>query len=123
MKERRKFFRLKKRLKVEFKIIIDKFASTVVPPNISYTENISGNGMLLLYPKVIEKGTKLEMTIELSDPQQTQLDVAGEVVGYNEIGLNQYEIKIKFIDIDEKQRDKLVGFLLKEGAKNKKAKK
>jgi len=123
MKERRKFFRLKKRLKVEFKIIIDKFASTVVPPNISYTENISGNGMLLLYPKVIEKGTKLEMTIELSDPQQTQLDVAGEVVGYNEIGLNQYEIKIKFIDIDEKQRDKLIGFLLKEGAKNKKAKK
>lgn len=121
MQERRKFFRLKKRLKVEFKIIIDKFASTVVPPNISYTDTISGNGLVLLYSKIIDKGTKLEMTIELSDENKTKVELTGEVIGYNKIDLNQYEIKIKFIDIDEKYRDKIIGFLLKESAKNKKA--
>jgi hypothetical protein len=123
MQERRKFFRLKKRLKVEFKIIIDKFASTIVPPNISYTDTISGNGLVLLYSKIIEKGTKLEMTLELSDNNKTKVELAGEVIGYNKIDENQYEIKIKYIDIDENSRDKLVGYLLKEGAKNKKAKK
>lgn len=123
MQERRKFFRLKKRLKVEFKIIIDKFASTVVPPNISYTDTISGNGLVLLYSKIIDKGTKLEMTIELSDDNRTEVELAGEVIGYNKIDTNQYEIKIKFIDIDEKYRDKLIGYLLKEGVKNKKGNK
>lgn len=121
MQERRKFFRLKKRLKVEFKIIIDKFASTVVPPNISYTDTISGNGLVLLYSKNIDKGTKLEMTIELFDNNKTKLEFVGEVIGYNKIDSNQYEIKIKFIDIDEKYRDKLIGYLLKECAKSKKA--
>jgi c-di-GMP-binding flagellar brake protein YcgR len=123
MQERRKFFRLKKRLRVEFKIIIDKFANPVVPPNISYTDTISGNGLVLLYSKIIEKGTKLEMSIELSDKNKTIIELAGEVIGYNMIDLNQYEIKIKFIDIDEKHRDKLIGYLLKEGAKSKKWKK
>ncbi|MCX8092797.1 MAG: PilZ domain-containing protein [Candidatus Goldbacteria bacterium] len=122
MQERRKFFRLKKRLKVEFKIIIEKFASTVVPPNISYTDTISGNGLVLLYSKIIDKGTKLEMSIELQDESKTKIELAGEVIGYNKIDENQYEIKIKFIDIDEKYRDKLVGYLLKESVKNKKKK-
>jgi len=108
---------------VEFKIIIDKFASTVVPPNISYTDTISGNGLVLLYSKIIDKGTKLEMTIELSDDNRTEVELAGEVIGYNKIDTNQYEIKIKFIDIDEKYRDKLIGYLLKEGVKNKKGNK
>ncbi len=123
MQERRKFFRLKKRLKVEFKIIIDKFASMVVPPNISYTDTISGNGLTLLYSKTIDKGTKLEMSIELFDENKTKVELAGEVIGYNKIDTNQFEIKIKFIDIDEKHRDKLVGYLLKESVKNKRTRK
>ncbi|MBP7792978.1 MAG: PilZ domain-containing protein [Candidatus Goldbacteria bacterium] len=123
MQERRKFFRLKKRLKVEFKIIIDKFSNPVIPPNISYTDTISGNGLVLLYSKAIEKSTKLEMSIELPDKNRTIIELTGEVIGYKMIDLNQYEIKIKFIDIDEKYRDKLVGYLLKEGVKNKKWKK
>lgn len=123
MQERRKFFRIKKRLKVEFKVIIDKFPSIVAPPNISYTDTISGNGLVLLYSKIIERGKKLEMVLELSDANKTKIEFIGEVIGYNKIDENQYEIKIKFIDIEEKNRDKLVGYLLKESIKSKKAKK
>lgn len=122
MAERRNFVRIKKRIKVLYKVIIDKFASTKAPFNMSFTETISGNGMTLFSPTPVEKGTKYEMTIELPDGKQKGIELVGEVIGYNKIDTNQYEIRIKFIDIDENVRDRLVKYILKEDLKIKKQK-
>lgn len=116
MDERRNFVRLQKRLEVEYKIIIDKFASTAQSPSTSFTDSISGNGMSMYIPKPMVKGTQLELTIKLpSGP----IDMAGEVIGTNAISDNQYEIIVKFIQIDEPERDKLVKFVTREGVKAK----
>ncbi len=120
MVERRNFVRIKKRIKVLYKIIIDKFASPKAPPNMSFTETLSGNGMTLFSPTPVEKGTKFEMTIELPDGKQRGIELAGEVIGYNKIDTNQYEIRIKFIDIEERVRDRLMRYILKEDLKIKK---
>lgn len=116
MAERRNFVRLKKRLEVEYKVIIDRFASTAQSPSTTFTDSISGNGMSMYIPKPMDKGKKLELTIKLpSGP----IDMAGEVIGTNEISDNQYEIIVKFIQIDEPERDKLVKFVTREGVKAK----
>lgn len=122
MPERRNFVRIKKRIKVLYKVIIDKFASPKAPPNVSFTETLSGNGMTLFSPTPVEKGIRYEMTIELPDGKTHGIELAGEVIGYNKIDTNQYEIRIKFIDIEEKVRDRLVKYILKEDLKIKKQK-
>jgi len=119
MEERRNFVRLKKRLKIEYKIIIETFASTAVPPNTSYTETISGNGLMLLSGKQIEQGKKLELSIEIPDGGPKPVETAGEVIGNKEIGPGEFEIIVRFFDIEENQRDRLVKFILKEGVKRK----
>ena len=119
MEERRNFVRLNKMIKVMYKVIIDQFASTTAPPNTSTTETISGNGMVLLSPKKINEGTKLEMTIELPDGNSKGVEMAGEVIGTNELGANEFEIKIRFIEIDENERDRLVKYIMREDVKKK----
>lgn len=122
MTERRNFVRIKKRIKVLYKVIIDKFSSPKVPPNISFTETLSGNGMTLLSPTPVEKGVKYEMTIELPDGKTRGIELVGEVIGFNKLEANLYEIRIKFIDIDEMARDRLMKYILKEDLKIKKSK-
>ena len=119
MDERRNFVRLKKRIKVMYKYIIDRFASTTAPPNITYTDSLSGNGMVIFSPKKIEKGKKLEISIEVPDGNKKTVDLAGEVLGVNELNENENEIRIKFTEIDEPDRDRLVRYILKEGVKKK----
>ncbi|GEM_PF-1335637 len=117
MAERRNFVRIKKRIKVLYKMIIDKFASTKAPPNVSFTETLSGNGMTLFSPTPVEKGTKFEMIIEVPDGKQHGIELVGEGIGLNKIDTNQYEVRIKFIDIEERVRDRLVRYILKEDLK------
>lgn len=116
MAEKRNFFRLNERVRVEYKEIIDKFASTAVPPNATNTETISGNGMTFMSPKKISKGVRLEITIQLPG---TPVDLAGEVLNSKQKGPGEFEVIVKFTEIDEPQRDKLVKFILREGVKNK----
>jgi c-di-GMP-binding flagellar brake protein YcgR len=123
MAERRNFVRLKKRIKVLYKVIIDRFSSPKAPSNVSFTETLSGNGMTLLSPTPANKGTKYEMNIEIPDGKERGIDVVGEVIGYNIVGNNQYEIRIKFIEIEEMARDRLMKYILKEDLKIKKAQK
>jgi c-di-GMP-binding flagellar brake protein YcgR len=116
MAQKRNFFRLNKRVRVEYKVIIDKFASTAVPPDVTNTETISGNGMTFMSPKKIDKGIRLEMTVKLPGDS---IDIAGEVINSRQKGPGEFEVIVKFTEIDEPQRDKLVKFILREGVKNK----
>jgi c-di-GMP-binding flagellar brake protein YcgR len=120
MGEKRDFVRIKERVEVEYKVIIDKFANTAVAPNTSFTNSLSGNGMTLLAAKKIQTGTKLEMTLK---PSAGKIEMAGEVIGNKEISENQFEAVIKFIQIDEAERQKLLRFVAREGVKSKPKKK
>jgi c-di-GMP-binding flagellar brake protein YcgR len=116
MDERRNFVRLKKRLEVEYKIIIDKFANTSMAPSTSFTDTLSGNGMSMYIPKTMDIGQKLELTIKLPTEQ---LEMAGEVIDNKIIAENQYEIILRFIQVDEPVREQLVRYIMREGVKPK----
>jgi hypothetical protein len=120
MAEKRNFVRLSKRIEVEYKVIIDKFASTGIAPNTTFTETISGNGMSIFTARKLEKGIKLEMTIKLP---AGPVDMAGEVIGNKEISPNQFETIVKFFQVDEQERQKLIKFITREGVKSKPKKK
>jgi hypothetical protein len=116
MAEKRNFVRLNKAIELQYKVIIDRFASTGTPPNLTSTATISGNGLTFMSPKKIDKGTRLEMRIDIPD---RAVDMAGEVINIKQKGPGEFEIVIKFIDIDEPERDKLVKYILREGVKTK----
>ncbi len=117
MAERRNFVRLKKRLRVAYRIIVERYANESLPPNMSYTDTISGNGVTIYSPKCIEKGTKLEIEISLDDKNDDVIEAVGEVIGCEKGGDKEYEIKIKFTDIDEPMRDRLVSYIIRQDVK------
>lgn len=124
MAERRNFVRIQKNIKVNFKVIVDRFANPGIPANMSHTTTLSGNGMTFMSPKPIDKGTKLEFTIDIPDGKGDGIDTSGEVLGAKKLGENEHEIIIKFLDIDTKSRDRLSAYVMREDVKEKmKAKK
>ncbi|HPI04432.1 MAG TPA: PilZ domain-containing protein [Candidatus Goldiibacteriota bacterium] len=121
MAQRRNFVRLSKKIKVEFRQIVERYANASVPPNISYTTTISGNGLTILAAKKAEKGMKYEMDIFIKDGDDSPINAAGEVLGNSEIEGGQFEVKIKITEIDESDRDRLAAYILREDLKVKKA--
>jgi len=120
MDERRDFVRLKKRIKVMYKVIVDRFASTAVPPNITYTDTLSGNGMTFMSAKKIDEGVKLDITFEIEDGKKQGIDTAGVVLGSKQLDGGEHEIRVKFTDIDEPQKDRLARYVMREQVKTKK---
>jgi hypothetical protein len=116
MANKRDYVRLNKALELRYKVIIDKFASTGIPPNLTNTATVSGNGLTFMAAKKIDKGTRLELTIDIPGKA---VDMAGEVINMKEKGPGEFEIIVKFIEIDEHERDKLVSYILREGVKGK----
>jgi len=116
MTEKRNFVRLKKALEITYKVIIDKFANTAVRPSLTSTATISGNGLSFMSPKRIEKGTRLEMEIEIPGKP---VELAAEVIKIKSTGPGEYEIVVKYTEIDEPERDRLVKYILREGVKAK----
>lgn len=121
MAQRRNFVRLSKKIKVEFRQIVERYANASVPPNISYTTTISGNGLTILSAKKVDKGMKYEMDIFIKDGDDSPINAAGEVLGSSEIEKGQFELKIKIVEIDEADRDRLASYILREDLKVKKA--
>ncbi|MFP4465924.1 MAG: PilZ domain-containing protein [Candidatus Goldiibacteriota bacterium] len=115
--ERRNFVRLQKRHRVNYRLIVDTYANESVPANSSYTENISGSGMLMLSSKKYENGVKFEMEIEINDGDNEPIECVGEVIDSEEVSANEYNIKIKFIDIDNPVRDRLARYIIREDVK------
>jgi hypothetical protein len=123
MAERRDFVRISKNIKVLFKVIVDKFANPGIPSNVSFTRSLSGNGMLLFLPKPLDNGVKLELTILIPDGNEEGIDTAGEVLGHNKLNENEYELKVRFTDIDEQSRDRLAKYVMREDVREKKSNK
>ncbi len=121
MAERRDHVRLQKRVEIEYKVIIERFASTAIAPNTSFTDTISGNGMTMFVPKKIEKGTLLEIAVKL--PGEKPIDTAGTIIGMKEISGGQFEAVIKFKDLEGPDQDRLIKYILREGVKAKPNKK
>jgi hypothetical protein len=116
MGQKRDFVRIDKGIELEYKVIIDKFANTAVPPNLTKTATISGNGLTFMSAKKIDKGTRLEMRLDVPGKA---VDLAGEVINAKQKGPGEYEIVSKFTEIDEPDRDRLVKYILREGVKAK----
>jgi c-di-GMP-binding flagellar brake protein YcgR len=116
MGQKRDFVRIDKVIELEYKVIIDKFASTAIPPNLTKTATISGNGLTFMSPKKIDKGTRLEMRLDIPGKS---VDMAGEVINIKQKGPGEFEAVVKFVEIDEPDRDRLVKYILREGIKAK----
>jgi c-di-GMP-binding flagellar brake protein YcgR len=116
MGQKRDYVRLNKAVTLEYKVIIDKFASTAIPPNVTKTATISGNGLTFMSPKNIDKGIRLEMRINITEKP---VYLAGEFINTKQKGPGEFEIVVKFSEIDEPDRDRLVKYILREGIKDK----
>ena len=119
MGERREFVRINKRITVQYKEVIEWFASTAARPNITDTQTLSANGMLMLLSKPIEKGKKLDITLEVPDGKPA-IDIGGEVLGHNDQGGNRFEIKVKFAEMEDADRDRLAAYVIREDVRAKK---
>lgn len=115
--ERRNFVRLRKMLTVNYKVVIDRFASTAVPADVTKTETISGNGLTMMLPKALKAGEKIEMAIEIADGGKKPVEIDGAVIGSVKKEGGEYQIKVRFIDVNEQVQDRLIKYILRENVK------
>jgi len=73
-------------------------------------ENISGGGLKMLCNKSFNEGDELAIKLFLPDQAQ-DLEVTGEVVWTCENIDGGYKVGIKFIDIDERARERIVRYI------------
>jgi HD-GYP domain-containing protein (c-di-GMP phosphodiesterase class II) len=73
--------------------------------------NISGGGMSFKSAKQYHKGDILEIIMSLSMPSQITLWVYGEVLRVEKTKNNHYQAFIKFFNISDKIREKIVNFV------------
>jgi len=73
--------------------------------------NLSGGGLSFISNNPINKGDFLEIKILLPEPTLVGLIVYGEVVRVEQKNEN-FEIGVKFIKIEEKERDLIIRFVI-----------
>ncbi len=73
-------------------------------------ENISGGGLKILCNKNFNEGDELLIRLFLPDHAQ-DLEVTGEVVWICENIDGGYKVGIKFVDIDERARERIVRYI------------
>lgn len=71
-------------------------------------KNISGGGMLILSPTILAMGTILEISVSL--PHFGMIRTVGEVVRVQKVE-DEYEIGISFINLSEKDREKIIKYV------------
>lgn len=116
MGQKRNYVRIDKVVKLEYKVIIDKFASTAIHPNTTNTATLSGNGLTFMSPKKVDKGVWFEMRVIIPGKP---VDLAAEVINMKQKGPGEFEVVVKFTEIDEPDRDRLIKYILREGVKAK----
>lgn len=73
-------------------------------------ENISGGGLKILCNKNFDEGDELAIRLFLPDQAQ-DLEVSGEVVWVCENIEGGFKVGIKFIDMDERARERIVRYI------------
>jgi c-di-GMP-binding flagellar brake protein YcgR len=82
------------------------------PPIPATTKDISGGGMLLAIRQSLPTGTKVKASFKL--PDFGNIQVAAEVVrsdSLSETGF--YTVGVKFVEIPEREREKIIKFIFK----------
>lgn len=88
--------------------------------NVGRTLNLSSGGMLLVVPKPLPTGAKLDLGIEIGDGKI--LYVPGRVLSGSDQtleGIVRREEKIAFVDVDEETQDAVMRFILEEQRRQK----
>lgn len=109
--QRRKYVRINGISKVDIKILkrSEKGDEVIYFDRRKIREkNISGGGMLIVSPEALSIGTILEISISL--PHFGVVRTVGEVVRYQKIE-DEYEIGISFVNLSEKDREKIIKYV------------
>jgi Predicted glycosyltransferase len=105
--QRRKFIRSDSQILIQIKKIDKDFSY----PTICLTNDIGGGGLSFLSEKAFDLAVKLNLDIDF--PSTGIISVVGEIVRIVPKGVN-FLISVKFIHIHESDRDKIIGFILKQ---------
>lgn len=84
----------------------------VLLPSVRRRVNISASGARLRSPENYEPGDTLEVTLFIPTVPPTSVVVSGEVVRAVPVEGGEYEIALRFFEIDEAAREKLVRYTL-----------
>ncbi len=110
-KQRRKFTRLVDTMPVEYKILSGA-ESEGSPALEGWTKSLdlSGGGMRLIFNKILQKGTKIKLKINLNE-QNEPLIIIGHTVWAKPaqgVQTGQYEIGVEFEGIALEQKIKII---------------
>lgn len=83
-----------------------------LPPVAATTKDIGGGGVQLITRLALEPGVRLQLAIELAGTGR--LTVLGDVVRVeHDAARNLYTAGIKFVEISERERDKIIKYIFK----------
>jgi len=121
--QRRQFYRYECMLPVEYREVKEKKSGhqtdvKETPMLKTLTKDISGGGLCIVLEEKVEKGTILDMIVELEENEKVSFK--GKVIRIDRT-LNsdkyKYEAGIVFQTIDEKEREKIIKFIFSEQRK------
>ena len=116
MDERRRYVRLDTRLKISY-TVLKKDKDTFIP---SETKDISGGGIRIFLSEPIPVQTFLKLTIHLPDDPKP-IVCSGKTVWVEEFVVlptekrnekNQFEAGVTFTEIDPKDRDRIIKYVI-----------
>lgn len=103
----RAYVRMETALPIEMKI-----ADADLPPVAATTRDIGGGGLKIVSKLALEPGVRLKMAIDLAGTGG--LAVSGDVVRVeHDAGRNLYTAGIKFVEISERERDKIIKYIFR----------
>ncbi|MFO7154846.1 MAG: PilZ domain-containing protein [Caldicoprobacter oshimai] len=115
--QRRSFYRLKINLSVLFRVVEQDFTYDKPCYIKAHTIDISGGGIRLLTDEKLEPGQQVECQIPIGERDNLELKgVVVRVVPCVE-GNYKFEVGIKFVDILEAERDRLIQFIFQQQRK------
>ena len=121
--QRRQFYRYECMLPVEYREVKEKKSGhqtdvKETPMLKTLTKDISGGGLCIVLEEKVEKGTILDMIVELEENEKVSFK--GKVIRIDrtpDSDKYKYEAGIVFQTIDEKEREKIIKFIFSEQRK------
>ncbi len=110
--QRRRYVRINGEIPIEIKVVKRPDPAKPMPKldrNSIREKNISGGGMLMVTQESLERGTVLQILMEFPTGR---VKVMGEVRRVQKnVETEEYEVGLAFLDLNEKDRDKVVKYV------------
>ncbi len=74
------------------------------------TIDISGSGILAIFPKKLPENNQLKLKIMIPDEIETPVSVLAQQVRSQEIAKDKWEVAFHFNDINSEDRDRIMGY-------------